>query len=110
MSNIKWFSIGFGALFGATVGVVATAATGDLIYEHHTGRKEISAQQAACFAACARNAGITDIANADLISACAQRDELSTSGFSAQVVGLKSSSAKNLPVSSKGITVVGIAE
>jgi len=110
MKSVKWFSLGFGAMFGATLGVLATAAPGDLIYQHHTGKQQITGAQAVCFATCARNAGVTDIKNEDLISVCAQRDETTSTGFSAHVVGLKSSPPAQLPTGAHGVNVVGLVE
>lgn len=108
---IKWFVAAFGAMFGITAGFLATAGVGDLIYMTNPVKVELTGEQAVCFANCAINAGMWTGAAADMVMTCARRDTQSSTGFSGEVVGLKTSPPGSLPTSSEDpVQVVGIVQ
>jgi len=100
MSNTsKLFTVAFGFAFGIVAGALAaTAASGDLRYVSKSERVDITAEQTACFAQCAIEAGSWDGEPGDVIRTCAERNSASLTGFSAITMGIKSSPAKDLPV------------
>ncbi len=107
---VKWISIAFAVAFGATFGVVASAAPGDLIYVHNADRVHITASQAGQVASWAVSVGAWDGSAADMLRVEIERDANSPTGFSAQVQGLKSAAAADLPELQNGVRVVGVKQ
>ena len=109
MKTIHWVATSFALMFGATIGGLATAASGDLIYEHHK-RVEVTGAQGGNIADAFIAAGAWDGNRADMIRCIAQRDSSSSTGMSAWCVGLKTAAPGALPVTERGVNVVGIVE
>jgi hypothetical protein len=108
MKPFTYFLAGIIAGAGGGVGIAASAAPGDIIYETASvERVEISQAQAAAVAQKLIDIGAWDGSTADLIRGCAARDEASSTGFSAWARGFKSAAPGDVPV---GAVVHGVEE
>jgi len=82
-------------------------ATGDLIYEAHGTKKEISPAKAAAYADLGIADGLWDGDRANMIRLTIERDPSSPTGFSGFVLGKKSVTPADIP---EGVLVVGKEE
>jgi hypothetical protein len=102
---VRWFALGFGAVFGTGAAIAVNATVGDLLYLHKGPKVEITKAQAAQFGQLAIDVGAWGGEKQNMISVCARLEP--DGKFSADATGLKAEPKEQLPFP---VRVVGVVE